>query len=135
MKMIQCLLSLLIFATTSMAMAVECVDAKGNDITNQPEVFQELISKKKNCNEAAELARACAWGSSMDVSTVVTATTVCDDQLNKLAPQKADLDLLTAMYNRCEAHHDADGGTLAQSVTAYCSLSAIVFVVNLVTVK
>ncbi|MNK94425.1 hypothetical protein D3C87_1146270 [compost metagenome] len=135
MKMIQSLLSLMIFATTSMAMAVECVDAKVNDITNQPEVFQELISKKKNCYEAADLARACAWGSSLDVSTVATATTVCDDQMNKLAPEKEDLDLLTAMYNRCDAHHDENGGTLAQSATAYCVLSAIEFVVNLVTVE
>ncbi|WP_413287480.1 hypothetical protein [Bdellovibrio sp. HCB337] len=120
-----------LFAST-FAMAAECVDKNGKDIYNQPDVFQELISKSANCYEAVQLAEACAYGASMDVYTTALASDVCMIELGKHSPKQEDLSLLDTMHARCNAHFDEDGGTLARSATAFCHLSAVQFVVNLV---
>ncbi|MEK2690828.1 hypothetical protein [Bdellovibrio sp. GT3] len=133
MKAIRLLITLSALLITSMAMAKECVDAQGNDILNQPQAFRELIEKSNNCHEAVELARACAWGSMVDVYTAGAAYEVCHTQFSKMNPDKADSALLVSMSERCVAHHDNEGGTMAKSTTAFCHMNAIEFVVNLVT--
>lgn len=111
----------------------QCVDANGKDIINQPEVFQDLISKQKNCDDAARLAEACGWGSSLDVSTVSLATTICENQIQANKPAKADLNLLNAMYKRCNAKYAHEQGTMYRSANAYCVLSADQFIFHLTT--
>lgn len=132
MNSMKAIIAVLILAAAPMAMARECTDAQGNDISNQPEIFQELISKAANCYEAKELAQACAWGSSLDSTTAFNAYAVCEKDLAKFKAPKADTDLLKTMEERCQAHHDPNGGTMAISSTAYCHLSAISFIVNLI---
>ncbi|QLY24261.1 hypothetical protein [Bdellovibrio sp. KM01] len=132
MNSMKALIAAMVLAAAPVAMARECTDAQGNDILSQPAVFQELISKAANCYEAKELAEACAWGSSLDVRTAANAYAVCEANLAKFNPPKADTDLLNTMEARCQAHFDAEGGTMARSATAYCHLSAISFIVNLV---
>ncbi|MBO9666196.1 MAG: hypothetical protein J7501_05230 [Bdellovibrio sp.] len=117
---------------SSFAMADQCVDKNGNDIYNTPDVFQELISKSENCYQAAKLAHACAYGSSMDNYTTALASTVCYNELKTLPAKKADLNLLKSMSARCQAHFDKDGGTMARSITAFCHLEAVEFIVKLV---
>ncbi|WP_413580990.1 hypothetical protein [Bdellovibrio sp. HCB288] len=132
MKAIRLLITLSALLITSMAMAKECVDAQGNDILNTPQVFRELIEKSNNCHSAVELAKACAWGSMVDVFTAGAAYEVCHTQLAKMNPDKADSALLVSMSERCDAHHNTDGGTMAKSTTAFCHMNAIEFVVKLV---
>lgn len=131
MKSEKMIIALTLLFASSFAAASECVNEQGQDISNQPEVFQAMIAKAENCTQAADLARACAWGSSLDVATTAKAVTVCEAQLGKLEAPKKDLDLLASMRARCNAHFDKDGGTLAQSTTAFCHLSAVEFIVDL----
>ncbi|WP_413557687.1 hypothetical protein [Bdellovibrio sp. HCB209] len=113
---------------SSFAMAQGCVDEKGNDVLNDPGIFTEVIARKETCHEAIDLAKACAWGASVDYTTTSIAMTVCSYHLEKLSPKEADMNLLRAMIDRCEANHDADGGTMAISETGFCRLSAYEFV-------
>ncbi len=131
MNTVKTLIAGIVLAAAPMAMAGQCTDANGKDISNNPAVFQDLISKKTNCWEAAELARACAYGSSLDVRTVSEAYAVCEKVLAQRGPKKEDTALLNAMTDRCQAYHNQNGGTMAISSTAYCHLSAIQFIVNM----
>ncbi|WP_413578135.1 hypothetical protein ACLVWU_06290 [Bdellovibrio sp. HCB290] len=132
MNTVKALIAVMVLAAAPTAMARECTDANGNDISNQPPVFQELISKSENCYQAVELAKACAWGSSLDVRTASLAYGVCETELATLKPAKVDTDLLATMNERCGAHHDPNGGTMARSFTAYCHLNAIDFIVSMI---
>ncbi|WP_413587088.1 hypothetical protein [Bdellovibrio sp. HCB274] len=132
MNSLKALFAVMVLATATTTMAAECKDTKGNDIYNNPPVFQALISQAENCYQAAELAGACAWGSGLDVRTAGLAYAVCEADLAKRQPVKADTDLLTAMVERCGAHHDPDGGSMGRSFTAFCQLNAIEFIVKMI---
>ncbi len=121
----------LVLAFANSSFAGECVDKKGKDITQTPEVFQQLISEAGSCYEASDLAKACAWGSSLDVSTAGAAYDVCHKELTTAKPSKELTDLLTKMTSLCGQKYRNEEGTLYRSMHAYCNLSALVWVVNL----
>ena len=112
---------------------MECTDSSGEDILNQPEVFQELISNAGSCYEAAGMARACAWGSSLDVSTAGLAADVCRNELATLSPEKQTTDLLESMTEACFDKYAEAQGTLAKSMSAFCRLDALSWIVDLAT--
>lgn len=113
--------------------AMECTDSKGEDILNQPEVFQQLIENSGTCYEAAGLARACAWGSSLDVSTAGLAAMVCQNELSSLSPEEPTAHLLDAMTQACNSKYATAEGTLAMSMAAFCRLDALAWIVDLAT--
>jgi hypothetical protein len=115
------------------AMADDCVDQNGNDILNQPDVFQALIEKSTSCSAAVQLAEACAWGSSMDVSTAGIAYGVCEKEFNAQKPTKALQKLLGTMKQACTAKYDKKAGTMYRSFNSYCHLSALEWVLNIAT--
>ena len=110
-----------------------CVDAKGNDITNQPEVFQRLIEQSKSCYEAKQLAEACAWGSSLDVQTVGVAYGVCDKELKAQKPARSLLALESKMESICNKKYENEQGTMYRSMNAYCNLSALAWILDIAT--
>lgn len=116
----------LLFANS--AFAIECVDQNGLDISTKPEIFIPLISEQSSCSSAAQLARACQWGSAIDVSTAGVAQKLCLDELISRNPPKNIWSTLEAMETLCAdkfAHLD---GSMWQSALAYCALSAIEWV-------
>lgn len=126
-------LFILFFAFSTSAFAGECVDKNGTDITNQPEVFQDLIEKSKTCYEAKALAEACAYGSSIDVTTAGLAYLVCEAELNSNKPAKKLTDMLTKMNSLCAQKYDNEQGSMYRSFKAYCSLSAIDWILGIAT--
>lgn len=113
--------------------ALDCVDTDGKDILNQPEVFTAIIEKSKSCYDAKQMAEACAWGSSLDVSTAGTAYSICEAELKSQKPTNKLSQLLIKMKDSCTAKYKNESGTLYRSMNAYCHLSAIEWVVNLAT--
>ena len=116
---------------SSISFAAECVNEKGEDITSQPEVFQALIAKADSCYAAQNLAEACAYGSSLDVSTAGEAYQVCSAELAKNRPSKELSNTLKKMVSLCNKRYENEQGTMYRSFNAYCNLSAISWIVNL----
>lgn len=124
---------LLSFAICSTAFSMECVNEKGEDILNQPEVFQALIEKAGSCYEAEGLAEACAWGSSLDVSTAGLAYGVCENELNAQKPKKEVITTLNKMKSMCTKKYINQNGTLYRSMNAFCHLTALSWAVGIAT--
>ena len=125
------LLVLIAFAMSSSVFAADCVNEKGEDILNQPEVFQALIEKADSCWAAKSLAEACAWGSSLDVATAGAAYSVCQKDLDKNKPSKSLTQTLNKMNSMCNAKYSKMDGTLYRSMNSYCQLTAIGWIVDL----
>lgn len=121
----------LLTLTSTASFAQDCVDADGNDILNKPEVFHDLIDKAESCYAATNLAEACAWGSSLDVTTAGKAFDVCTMELSNNNPSRKLTKLLTTMRETCTETYDKHEGTLYRSMNAYCHLSAINWINNL----
>lgn len=124
------LLSLSLMACQNL-WAQECVDANGKDLLSEPEEFNLLIESAKSCYEAVQLAEACAWGSSMDAVTAGTAYGVCEKELQENKPTQKLESLLFEMQTACAEKYEGMEGTLYISMQAYCSLSAIEWVLNI----
>jgi hypothetical protein len=127
------LIMFLVFTACSTAFTAECVNEKGEDILNQPEVFQALIEKAESCYEAEALAEACAWGSSLDVSTAGLAYGVCESELNAQKPKKELVNTLNKMKSLCTKKYSNQDGTLYRSMNAFCHLRALSWTVNIAT--
>jgi hypothetical protein len=131
--MLKYLLSAVVVFSSVSSFAADCVDAKGQDIYNNPEVFTAMIKNAKSCNEATEIANACAWGSSLDVSTAGAAFNVCAKELIKQSPNKKVSELLVTMRNTCTAKYAKLQGTMYRSMNAYCHLSALEWILGVAT--
>lgn len=122
-----------VMMVSSQVFAAECVDNEGNDIMNQPEVFQALIEKSTYCYEAVQLAEACAWGSSLDVSTAGLANNVCTQELEQQKPSDDLLQLQVTMSQKCVEKYEKEDGTMYRSMEAYCHLSVVEWILSLAT--
>lgn len=117
--------------TASLSFGAECVNEKGEDIYNQPEVFISLIEKAESCYAAQELASACAYGSSLDIQTAGAAYGVCEAELAKTNPSKELTDLLAGMKNKCNEKYADAQGTMYRSMNSFCHLSAIDWILGI----
>lgn len=117
----------------SVSFSAECVNEKGEDIFNQPEVFQALIEKADSCYAAKNLAEACAYGSSLDVMTAGTAYEVCDKELQSNKPSAQLTSTLNSMNTMCNDKYANEDGTLYRSMNAFCRLSAVEWILGIAT--
>lgn len=125
------LVSSFVFSQNSFAEG--CVDSSGQDIFNQPEVFFGIIEKSESCYEAVQMAEACAYGSSLDVSTAGVAYGICEKELQAQKPGKELTKLLSTMQTSCSEKYDKEQGTMYRSMNAFCQLSALEWVLNIAT--
>ncbi|MCC2679802.1 MAG: hypothetical protein K0R29_2378 [Pseudobdellovibrio sp.] len=125
------LLIALMMTAGSITFGAECVNEKGEDIYNQPEVFLALIEKADSCYSAQQLASACAYGSSLDVQTAGTAYGVCEAELAKQNPSKKLTALLANMKSLCNKKYEDAQGTMYRSMNSFCHLSAIDWVLGI----
>lgn len=124
---------ILVFAMSASAFAAECVNEKGEDIFNQPDIFQAMIEKSASCSQAKELAEACAYGSSLDVSTAGLAYNVCSKELSKQKPSKQLNSMLKSMVSLCNKKYANEQGTMYRSFNAFCNLESVNWILNLAT--
>ena len=119
------------FVSLSLANATgSCVDRKGNNIFNLPEVFTSLITQSKNCEQAAQLAQACGWGANVDRATVSAAYEICEAELAQTKGFADASDLLKKMQSKCNQKYENEQGSMYRSLQAYCYLSAIEWVLD-----
>jgi hypothetical protein len=114
-------------------LAAECVDSNGQDVFLHPEVFFGIIEKSDSCYEAVQMAEACAYGSSLDVSTAGVAYDICEKELQAQKPNKELTKLLKTMQTSCSDKYYKEEGTMYRSMHAFCQLSALEWVLNLAT--
>lgn len=127
------LIAVMVFAISTSAFAGECVNKKGEDIYNQPDVFQALIEQSASCFEAKGLAEACAYGSSLDVSSAGAAYAVCQKELAQQKPAATLNKTLANMVSLCNKKYRNEEGTMYRSMNAFCNLSAIEWILGLAT--
>ncbi len=120
----------IIMIASSVTFGAECVNEKGEDIYNQPEVFMAMIEKADSCYSAKSLAEACAYGSSLDIQTAGAAYGVCEAELTKTNPAKNLTDLLTGMNSLCNKKYENEDGTMYRSMNAFCRLSAVEWILG-----
>lgn len=128
--------STLLFITvffSQISFSAECTDANGQDIFNQPEVFTALIENSESCYQAAELAKACAWGSSMDSMTAGTAYNVCAVEFEAQNPSVRLQKLLGIMEGFCSDKYEQMDGSMYLSMNAFCYLSSIEWALGIAT--
>ena len=73
----------------------------------------------KACNEAAEIARACALGASGDSVIAGAAVKICKSDF---ATHQADGELFTTLAKRCASKYAKQQGSLYVSAAAFCQL-------------
>lgn len=127
-KIFTILLSL--FFISSTVFADGCV-VNGVDVSNDPVVFSKAIETSETCYEAAKLAEACAWGSSLDVQTVSLAYDICSKELDSYNPDKKILTLLDDMKDTCNQKYVNMEGSMYRSMMSYCHLSALQWILNI----
>jgi len=118
MKMI---LSLLALSLSISAMAVEC--------PSTAEEVQTQIEQQTECYFAAQIARECAWGSSIDVQFVSSAAEKCMDFEPKM--KRSDKKIYNNLLTKCNKKYENQEGTLYRSMHAHCTLNVIELMHNL----
>jgi hypothetical protein len=73
-----------------------------------------------SCYTAAGIAESCAFGSSLDVSFVSSATAICQRGFGSMTA--ADTKTYETMLGKCAAKYENVDGTLYRSMNAYCDL-------------
>ncbi len=101
----------------------ECPIADAN-----PDKVEAAIKRAHSCGQAADIAKACAWGSTIDLQFVEAAAPVCSGSVSLSAADKA---LHDKLVDACTTKYEDLGGTLALSVTAFCGLDIDVVFANL----
>lgn len=102
------------------------------EITCSPDAGEvlEQINLTSSCYQASEVAKACAWGSSVDVGFVAAASEKCIKEVGAIS--KKDKRLLKTLNKRCNKTYASKQGTMFQSMNAFCQLDALTFVVNVI---
>lgn len=115
------LLSLFALLLSVNAMAVDC--------PSSAEEVQLQIEQQTECYFAAQIARECAWGSSIDVQFVAAATEKCMDFEPKM--KRSDKKMYKSLMNKCAKKYENEEGTLYRSMHAHCTLNVIELMHNL----
>jgi hypothetical protein len=89
-------------------------------VESDPDKIEAAISKASSCGNAADLAGACAWGSSIDTQFAAAAGAVCAAETGELSA--ADAALHGQLTDACNALYTEGSGTLQLSVAAMCRL-------------
>ncbi len=80
--------------------------------------IREAIEQAGYCSNAVNIAKACAFGSSIDAQFVGAAIGVCSQSFDDM-PASVDADYL-ALLERCDAKYQNEEGTI--SIAAFCQL-------------
>jgi hypothetical protein len=89
---------------------------------SDPDKIQSAIDKATSCGNAADIASACAWGSSIDTQFAQGAIDKCAAEIGTLSA--ADQKLHDAVVAACDALYTEGSGTLQLAVAAMCRVQA-----------
>jgi hypothetical protein len=85
-----------------------------------PDKTVRAISSASSCGSAADIAIACAWGSSIDTQFVAAASELCSGETGELTT--ADAALHDTLVESCNALYTEGSGTLQLSFSAHCRM-------------
>jgi 3-hydroxymyristoyl/3-hydroxydecanoyl-(acyl carrier protein) dehydratase len=81
-----------------------------------------MIKTAKSCDDADQIAKQCAWGSSADVQIAGAAGDICANTFRrKLTP--ADKTAYLTLINKCRSKYAHIQGTIYISARAFCEES------------
>lgn len=103
------------YGTDKVAYSEECPVA-----ASDPDKIESAIRQASSCGSAALIARACAWGSSIDTQFSAAASDVCGGETGELGT--ADAALHAQLMESCSALYTEGSGTLQLAVAAMCRL-------------
>jgi hypothetical protein len=87
------------------------------------ESISGAIEGAGSCYTATGIAEACAYGSSLDVQFVASATAICDRGFGAMtAAHKAAYE---SLLGQCGAKYENESGTLYRSMAAFCTLEVV----------
>lgn len=89
-------------------------------VPSDPEKIESAIASASSCSSAADIASACAWGSSIDTQFAGAASELCAGETGELST--ADAALHDQLIASCNALYTEGSGTLQLSVAAMCRL-------------
>lgn len=101
------------------------------DASDRVEKIVAAIKATQECNAAADLASDCSYGASADAEIAGTAADLCGSTMEKNGAKIENRNLLTKMYNACNAQWSGRSGTLYISINAFCQLEAVKWMANL----
>lgn len=115
-------LGLLLLSSAALAeSSLECMQDPGEVVTQ--------VQEASGCFHAVEIAKACSFGTSSDVSIVESAINICLQETGKLS--REDTRLYRSMNRRCNFAY-GQPGSLYASLAAYCRLQAVIFIHDVV---
>lgn len=82
--------------------------------------IEAAIAAAPSCGLAADVAEACAWGSSIDVQFSAIASEACSGSFADMT--EADAALHGSLIEACTALYADEEGTLYRAMTAHCQL-------------
>ena len=85
---------------------------------SDPDKIEGAIRQAASCSSAANIAGACAWGSSIDTQFAAAASDLCSGETGELST--ADAALHDQLIESCNALYTEGSGTLQLSVAAMC---------------
>ncbi len=89
-------------------------------VASDPEKIESAISSASSCSSAADIAGACAWGSSIDTQFAGAASELCAGETGELST--ADAALHDQLIASCNALYTEGSGTLQLSIAAMCRM-------------
>lgn len=120
-----------IISSVALADSQTTCTVNGKDVSADLEQIVTHVKAMKDCNQAADFASACAWGSSADVQIAGAAADICGAEMDKNGATKTDHALLTNMYDACNAKWSDKQGTMYISFNMFCQLEATKWMTNL----
>jgi len=107
------------FLLAGSALATECPFQIASD--NYVEDVLSAIDKAETCNQASELAQACALGSSIDTTIAGQAEQKCDADFQKKL-SKTERTTYDRLQKKCLKKYEAMEGSMYRSFHAFCRL-------------
>lgn len=107
------------------ALALSCIYSNHVIATECPSdavEIDQMISKAGSCYEASKIASDCAWGSSIDISFVATASEICLKKYDQWSTKHKLI--LAALSEDCNKKYEDQAGSLYRSMNAFCILGA-----------
>lgn len=85
-----------------------------------PEKILAAINEASDCTSAADLARSCASGTSVDVGLTSAAIQRCEKDFARIT--RAERAMYTQLSHRCEKKYAKERGTMYRSAASFCRL-------------
>jgi hypothetical protein len=88
------------------------------------ETLTAAITRAESCSEAADLARKCAAGTTLDVAMTSDVIQRCEKDFANIT--RSERAMYTQLTNRCEKKYAKEQGTMYRAAAAFCRMGVAV---------